>query len=59
MSEAQDTYHVLGRDLSFDPDQLREKYIHERDKRINPLGDKQFQETVGGICTFQRSRPVC
>ena len=57
MSEAHDTYHVLGRDLDFDPDQLREKYRHERDKRINPLGDKQFQETIGEFAHFSDEDP--
>ncbi|MDH3644254.1 MAG: hypothetical protein OES38_19265, partial [Gammaproteobacteria bacterium] len=30
--------------LGFDPDQLREKYRHERDRRIRPEGNAQYRQ---------------
>lgn len=33
--------------LGFDPDALREKYNQERDKRIVPVGNKQYQQVTG------------
>jgi cyclohexanone monooxygenase len=38
--------------LPFDPDALRAKYQHERDKRIRPDGNDQYQEMVGGFAHY-------
>ena len=38
--------------LGFDPDKLREKYAHERDKRIRPEGLAQYQELSGELDVF-------
>jgi cyclohexanone monooxygenase len=32
--------------LGFDPDALREKYLHERDRRIRPEGNDQYRQAV-------------
>ena len=37
---------------AFDPDALREKYRAERDKRLRPDGNDQYQEVVGGFAHF-------
>jgi cyclohexanone monooxygenase len=34
-------------ELGFDPDALRETYRFERDKRLQPEGNEQYQEVVG------------
>ncbi len=38
--------------LPFDPDALRAKYQEERDKRIRPDGNDQYQEMVGGFAHY-------
>src|SRR5215207_1011249 len=38
--------------LPFDPDALREKYRQERDKRIRPDGNDQYQEMVGEFAHY-------
>ena len=38
--------------LGFDPDALREKYRHERDKRIRPEGNDQYVEVEGRFAHF-------
>ena len=43
--------------LDFDPDALREKYRQERDKRINPIGDKQFREVSGDFAHYNDGDP--
>jgi hypothetical protein len=55
-----------NQDLSFDPDALREKYAHERDRRLRPDGIDQYVEigvpsppsptTRGPIRTSRASR---
>jgi len=57
MSEAPATYTALGRELDFDPNQLRDKYRQERDKRINPIGDKQYREVVGEFVRYEEYDP--
>jgi cyclohexanone monooxygenase len=37
---------------AFDPDALREKYRAERDKRLRPDGNEQYQEVVGRFAHF-------
>ncbi|MGK2915456.1 MAG: flavin-containing monooxygenase [Porticoccaceae bacterium] len=39
-------------DLGFDPDALREKYRYERDKRLRPEGNKQYQTTTGEFSRY-------
>ena len=36
-----------GVELSFDPDALKAKYLAERDRRIRPDGNSQYQEITG------------
>ncbi len=36
-----------GLNLSFDPDVLKEKYLHERDRRVRADGNDQYQEIKG------------
>src|SRR5262245_41701340 len=38
--------------LGFDPDALREKYRHERDKRLRPDGNDQYVEVTGKFAHF-------
>jgi cyclohexanone monooxygenase len=38
--------------LPFDPDALRAKYQEERDKRVRPDGNDQYQEMVGGFAHY-------
>ena len=46
------------RDLGFDPDALREKYRHERDKRLRPDGEAQYIEVDGRVRPLRRRRPL-
>ncbi len=39
-------------DLPFDPDALREKYRHERDKRLRADANDQYREVVGDFTRF-------
>ena len=39
-------------DLSFDPDALRERYAHERDRRLRPDGIDQYVEIAGRFAGF-------
>jgi cation diffusion facilitator CzcD-associated flavoprotein CzcO len=43
---------VQEMDLGFDPDELREKYRVERDKRLRGDGSEQYQEMVGDFTHF-------
>jgi cyclohexanone monooxygenase len=36
----------------FDPDALRAKYRHERDKRLRPEGNAQYVEVTGKFAHF-------
>jgi cation diffusion facilitator CzcD-associated flavoprotein CzcO len=38
--------------LGFDPDELREKYRVERDKRLRPDGSEQYQEMTGDFTHY-------
>lgn len=40
-------------DLGFDPEALRKKYRVERDKRIRPDGNNQYQEMVGEFSNYK------
>ena len=39
-------------ELRFDPDRLRAKYREERDKRLRPDGNEQYQEVVGDFSRY-------
>jgi cation diffusion facilitator CzcD-associated flavoprotein CzcO len=39
-------------DLGFDPDELRERYRVERDKRLRPDGSEQYQEMTGDFTHY-------
>ncbi len=39
-------------ELTFDPDALREKYRHERDKRVRRDGNDQYTEVAGEFSNF-------
>ncbi len=39
-------------ELDFDPDALREKYREERDKRLRPDGNEQYQEVTGDFSQY-------
>ena len=39
-------------DLGFDPDALRDKYRHERDKRLRGDGNAQYQEIKGEFAHY-------
>ena len=43
---------VQEMDLGFDPDELREKYRVERDKRLRGDGSEQYQEMVGDFTHY-------
>ena len=42
----------LDESLEFDPDELREKYRQERDKRLRVEGSEQYQEVVGEFSNY-------
>jgi len=43
---------IQAETLSFDPDALALKYRQERDKRVRPDGNNQYQEVVGEFAYF-------
>ncbi|MFN8024452.1 MAG: NAD(P)/FAD-dependent oxidoreductase [Acidimicrobiales bacterium] len=43
--------------LGFDPDELRAKYRHERDKRVRTDGAQQYLETAGEYAHFAEDDP--
>ena len=44
-------------DLAFDPDALREKYRHERDKRLRDDGADQYIEMSGRFASYAEDDP--
>jgi len=44
-------------ELGFDPDELREKYRRERDKRLRPEGEAQYLETSGEYGHYANTDP--
>jgi hypothetical protein len=40
---------TVPHDLGFDPDALRDKYRAERDRRIRPDGNAQYQRIEGSF----------
>lgn len=47
MTSTRERLHNLFPDLDFDPDELRAKYRHERDKRQRSEGEGQYLEPKG------------
>ena len=47
----------LTANLDFDLDTLREKYVHERDRRINTAGTQQYAEVSGDLAKFEQEDP--
>ena len=43
---------AVSGNLNFDPDQLREKYRQERDKRIRSDGNDQYIEVTGDFSHY-------
>ena len=43
---------VTTDELTFDPDALRDKYRHERDKRVREDGNEQYTEVAGDFSNF-------
>ncbi|MDA0824255.1 MAG: monooxygenase, partial [Proteobacteria bacterium] len=39
-------------ELGFDPQELRRKYDYEREKRLRPDANKQYQDVVGDLARF-------
>ena len=44
--------------LEFDPDELRAKYLAERDKRLRPEGEAQYLETTGEYAHYANVDPM-
>ena len=57
MTATRERLHNLFPDLDFDPDELREKYRHERDKRQRSEGEGQYFETKGDFAHFAEDDP--
>jgi cyclohexanone monooxygenase len=49
--------HNLFPDLDFDPEALRAKYRHERDRRIREDGESQYIEAAAGFAHFADDDP--
>ena len=43
---------AVSENVSFDPDQLREKYREERDKRVRADGNDQYIEVSGDFSHY-------
>ncbi len=51
-------YSIDTSNLDFDPDELREKYAEERDKRIRKDGFGQYQQATGDLAGFMEDHYV-
>ncbi|MFN9928790.1 MAG: flavin-containing monooxygenase, partial [Phenylobacterium sp.] len=49
---AANRHHNPHHNLGFDPDALRAKYREERDKRLRPDGNEQYQEVKGDFARY-------
>jgi len=45
-ARADDKGRLMSKTLDFDPDALREKYRHERDRRLRPEANDQYVEVT-------------
>src|SRR5580658_3154663 len=43
--------------IDFDPDELREKYRAEREKRLRPDGEAQYIEVAGAFARYAQDDP--
>ena len=57
MSTERNRLHNLFPDLDFDPDALRAKYAHERDKRIRSDGEDQYIEAAAEFSHYADDDP--
>ena len=57
MASERERLHNLFPDLDFDPEALREKYRHERDRRIRTDGEAQYQEASGVFAHYADEDP--
>lgn len=57
MSESNSLLHSMFPDLDFDPDQLREKYRRERDRRIRGDGQGQYVEAARDYARYANEDP--
>jgi cyclohexanone monooxygenase len=52
-----DSSSNLTEELGFDPDELRDKYRRERDKRLRAEGEAQYLETAGRFAHYATDDP--
>ena len=57
MATERDRLHNLFPDLDFDPEELRAKYRHERDKRIREDGEDQYVEAAAEFAHYADDDP--
>jgi cyclohexanone monooxygenase len=57
MASERERLHNLFPDLDFDPEQLRAKYRHERDRRIREDGESQYLEAADEFAHFADDDP--
>ena len=57
MSSERERLHNLFPDLDFDPEELREKYKSERDKRIRDDGEAQYLEAANEFAHYADDDP--
>ncbi|MEM9623179.1 MAG: NAD(P)/FAD-dependent oxidoreductase [Pseudomonadota bacterium] len=57
MSAERERLHNLFPDLDFDPHELREKYRHERDKRLRSDGENQYLEAAEEFAHYADDDP--
>src|SRR4051794_14292896 len=54
---ARTTAGTTPAELGFDPNELREKYRREREKRLRPEGEAQYLETSGEYAHYANTDP--
>lgn len=57
MSNASPRWHNLFPDLDFNPDELRERYRQERDKRLRDDGENQYLEAAENFAHYADEDP--
>ncbi len=57
MSTERERLHNLFPDLDFDPEALREKYRHERDRRVRDDGEAQYVEAAEEFAHYANDDP--
>ncbi|HSG90288.1 MAG TPA: NAD(P)/FAD-dependent oxidoreductase [Pseudomonadales bacterium] len=56
-TETSNKLHNMFPDLDFDPDALRAKYRHERDKRVRADGEAQYAEAAAELAHYADDDP--